>query len=382
MPDEHKQDDQQPLNIAPELNVLWYDYLTSDEYFFIRNHGDIPTFTPETYRLVVDGAVNQPMTLSLHDLQTRWRSQTLTVTMACAGNRRTDLHAIAPIVDEIIWEHNAIGNAAWTGASLADILHTAGLPADPTGWHVAFEGADRIDQHGRTISFGASISLVRALEGDVLLAWAMNDVPLSPARGYPVRIIVPGFIGARSVKWLTRITVQAQPSDNYYQQKAYRWFERDVRPATADWSSAPMIEEQPLNAVIISPQDGASEPADVNYRFRLGPQMEVIETIRKEYPAKVAIRGYAVPHGRHRIVAVEVSVDDGVTWAPATLLDAPQPHAWCRWQHTAHLPTGEHRLVVRATDDGGHTQPARPEDVWNFKGYLNNAWHRVSLEII
>ncbi len=166
--------------------------------------------------------VAAPLDLSVADLKARFAPVTVTAVMQCAGNRRADMLAVAPVSGDP-WAPGAIGNAEWTGVRLADVLRAAGIDADD-GRHVAFESHDRIaDTDTR---FGASIPLAKALAPETLLAFAMNGEPLAPEHGHPLRVVVPGFAGIRSPKWLARITVQDRPSDNPMQADDYKLFPR------------------------------------------------------------------------------------------------------------------------------------------------------------
>ena len=342
-----------PLNVAPDLNNLIAEFQTHDDVFFVRNHGNIPQLTAENYRLHIDGHVREPLTLSLNQILTQFPSHSISATLTCAGNRREELHALQEIRNEIIWGLSAISNAGWRGVLLRDILKAAGADFNPSH-HIAFEGYDDIVQDQGIINFGASIEMTKALEADVVLAYEMNDETLSPKRGYPIRLVVPGYIGARSVKWLRSIRIQDTPSDNYYQQKAYRKFGSEVVETEANWLTAPMLTEQALNAIICTPEYGSSLDGSA-----------------------LRIAGFALPQGDNYVTRVEVSTDGGHNWSEARITTPTHPHTWCFWEASATLAPGKHELVARAYDSGGNAQPAELQDVWNFKGYMNNAWHRI-----
>ena len=160
-----------------------------------------------------------PLELSLDDLRREFPIHRTAATLLCAGNRREELNAVE-IVAGTSWHQGAVGNAEWTGVRLADILERAGAASGDL--HVLFSSADTVTIRGVKTSFGASIPLAKALSPEVLVAFAMNGEPLSPEHGFPLRVVVPGYIGARSVKWLTGIQVADQPSDNYFQQNDYK----------------------------------------------------------------------------------------------------------------------------------------------------------------
>lgn len=344
-----------PLNGGPRLEDLIQSFVTPVPFFFIRNHGTIPMINPSSYRLLVDGMVKTPLVLSLEDLHKTFPRRTLAATIQCAGNRRRELYKIAPIPDELPWGAEALGNATWSGYPLADILEEAGVLSGAS--HIAFTGADQIEKNEKVIPFGASISLAKGQSPEVLLADSMNQAPLTLAHGAPLRVVVPGYIGARSVKWLARITVQDHPSRNFYQDRAYRLFAPEITPKTADWDTAPMIEQIPVNAAICVISKGAQVKA-----------------------GRLLIKGYALGQGMIPLARVEVSPDGGKHWLAARLLAEQAPWAWCLWEVDLPLDAVPGPLVVRAEDQLKNTQPRLLKTVWNFKGYLNNAWQVSPLE--
>jgi sulfite oxidase len=339
-----------PLNAEPALERLVDSFITPTDAFFKRNHAPSPAVDVASYRVVVDGMVERPLVLTLEDLRAFPRVE-LAATLQCAGNRRSDLIALAPTPGETPWRDGAIGTAVWGGVRLADVLERVGVGNGAR--HVAFLGMDRLEKAGETIGFGASIPLAKALAPEVMLADTMNGEPLRPEHGYPLRVIVPGFIGARSVKWLERITVQEAESSNHFQSRAYKVFPPEEDGSTADWDACASIEDYPVSSVIARPRAGAEVPAGV-----------------------VPLRGYAITGAGRGLLGVEVSPDGGGTWTAARMSDEGNAWTWRLWDAVVELAPGEHVLVTRAWDDAGG-QPAGVEAVWNFKGYLNNAWHRV-----
>ena len=350
----------EPFNAGPPLHRLIEAPVTPNDLFYVRNHGNVPAIAAERYRLSITGLVREPVSLSLDDLR-QFPEHTLVATLQCAGNRRHELMAYAPIPDELPWGDDAISTAVWTGVRLRDVLLAAGIQLED-GAHVAFSALDTVERQGQQFGFGSSIPTARALQPDVLLAYAMNGAPLPAPHGFPLRAVVPGYIGARSVKWLQSIRIQATPSDNYFQAHAYKLFPGWVTPETANFDEGLMLGEAPINATICAPEPGRTLPA--------GP---------------VRLRGFAIA-GLRAVERVDVSTDDGQTWCAAELLpplDTPDlPTAWRLWQADVTLDPGQHTLVVRAWDSAANTQPADVGAVWNFKGYANNAWHRVPVDVI
>lgn len=346
----------QPFNAGPPPELLCEYAVTPVDRFYVRNHGSAPTIDTTNYRLVVDGQVERPLELSLTALREQYPSVAVTATLQCAGNRRSELMEVRPIPGELRWEADAIGNAEWRGVPLAAVLEAAGV--DTAARYVAFTGLDTVERQEQTFGFGGSIPLAKACTPEVLLAYEMNGAALPAIHGGPLRVVTPGFIGARSVKWLHAITVQSAPSANYFQQHAYKLFGPDVTADNVDWTGGTMLEQTALNAVICEPQPDAA--------LRAG---------------RVTVRGYAIGDGGAAVARVEISADGGAAWHAAQLVGAARPWAWCLWQAELELPAGRHTLVARATDCVGNTQPADVAPLWNLKGYMNNAWHQIAVDV-
>ncbi len=344
-----------PFNAEPSLAHLVAAATTLVEHFYVRNHGPIPTIKVDEFNVRIEGLVRKPIEFSLAEIKAKFRQHEAVATLTCAGNRRSEMSAVKA-VPGVQWDAGAIGHAKWSGALLADILATAELKPDAK--HVWFEGFDPIKEKDGTVApFGGSIPLDRALakEHPALVAHAMNGESLSPEHGFPLRTIVPGYIGARSVKWLTKITVSDRPSPNHYVAEAYKLIQTDAKDELA---KAEPIYEFPINSAICSPAAGAMLKA-----------------------GEVTVSGYALPpgDGKSTIAKVELSADGGRTWRDAELVSKPAVNAWQLWQAKLRLPAGKHEFVVRATDSGGRTQPEK--GTWNLKGYLWNGWHRCDVDV-
>jgi len=319
---------QDPFNAETPLDVLCRSEVTPTELFFVRSHGPVPAVDPESYRLVLAGAVREPLTLSLRDLRELPRA-TVAATLCCAGNRRSELDSFP---DAVPWRAGAIGNAVWSGVRLRDLLRAADI--EPDMRHVAFTGLDDVDADGRVESFGGSIPIEKALASEVLLAYEMNGEPLPAEHGFPLRAIVPGYIGARSVKWLAAISVQREQSESFFHRTDYTL-------------GGTPLGELPLNSVVCAPRGGTT------------------------------VCGYAVAGGGRVVDGVEVSFDGGATWHDAALDGRGDPWTWRLWH--AELEPGAQEVLVRASDDAGGRQPEAMPAVSNPRGYANNAWHRVRL---
>ncbi|SNS72698.1 sulfite dehydrogenase (cytochrome) subunit SorA apoprotein [Streptosporangium subroseum] len=341
-----------PYNAEPSPCVLADRTLTPLDAFYSRNHGPIPDLDPASWRLTVDGLVGHPLTLSLEDLRSDFSEHALVATLQCAGNRRADLIKVRDIPGEDPWGPGAISTAHWNGVKLADVLARAELC--PEAAHIAFAAPDVSDIADPPQPYGGSIPVAKAITGQVLLAWGMNGRPLPRAHGAPVRAIVPGWIGARSVKWLQRVTAQAEPSDNYFQATAYRMLPSEADPARTGPCAGISLGPVTLNTAILRPDDGA--------RLR---------------PGLTQIAGYAYAGENRAVARVDVSLDEGGTWIQADLDEQVSPWAWQHWRTTADLGEGETVITARAWDTAGATQPESARHLWNPKGYANTSWARI-----
>lgn len=179
-----------------------------------------------------------------------------------------------------------------------------------------------------------------------------------PTHGFPLRVVVPGYIGARSVKWLSNIHLQEEASSNYFQAHAYKLFPPHIGHDNVDWNNGEMLGELPLNTVICQPQEGA-----------------ICST------GHIVVQGYAVSKHGVPIERIEVSSDEGKNWLPVPPVQQEHRWGWYFWEIPLKLPVGPQQLIVRAWDVLKRTQPGEMEQVWNFKGYMNNAWHRVRIVV-
>src|SRR4051794_24880275 len=217
--------EQEPFNAETGLAALAEAPVTATDAFYVRGHGPVPEIDPERWRLRVHGLVERELELSLATLREALPPRAVTATLQCAGNRRAGLMAIRDIPGEAPWGAGATGTATWAGVALADVLALA-RPRESAA-HVGFDGADVSGEAEPVQRFGGSIPLDKACRPEVLLAWSMNGEPLAPVHGAPLRVVVPGYIGARSVKWLEGIELRANPWEGYFQQVAYRLLPED-----------------------------------------------------------------------------------------------------------------------------------------------------------
>jgi DMSO/TMAO reductase YedYZ molybdopterin-dependent catalytic subunit len=331
----------EPFNAETPLDAL-REPVTPAPLHYVRSNFSLPDH-PGT--LTIGGAVERPLTLTLDELRAM-PATTLTVTLECAGNGRIGL---MPLPTGEPWAGNAVGTARWTGAPLHLLLERAAPRAD--GVEVFFGGADHGPyKGGPDISFGRSLARARALDpaAEVLVAWAMNDAPLPPDHGAPLRLVVPGWYGMASVKWLARIEVLTAPYVGQFQTTSYQ-FEWPDRAREAVTTILP-------RALITDPAPGDTLPR--------GP---------------FTVRGKAWS-GTGPITAVEVSIDGAGDWQPAQVAPPTGPYQWQEWHFDwSGAEPGRHVFRARATDAAGNCQPDSP--AWNRLGYGNNAVQVLAFDV-
>ena len=335
-----------PLNGEAPIWALARRTITPTAHFYVRNHFATPTIDGERWRLRVGGRVTRPLRLGLQDLYD-FPARVETVTLECAGNGRSSLH---PSVGGEQWGLGAISTAEWTGVRLIDILDRAGV--EPAAHQVVFRGADEAagEAHGGANRFERSLTLEDIHESGALVAYAMNGDSLPPDHGYPVRLVVPGWYGVASVKWLTDIRVIGRSFRGHFQTDKYMYeWEREGKLVKEP------VRLQKVRALITQPLTE-----------------EAVAT------GDVAVQGLAWS-GSAPIARVEVSVD-GQKWQPARLTVTGSRHEWQRWDLMTRFDRpGRATIRARATDLAGHTQPEQPE--WNRLGYGNNCIHEISIHV-
>ncbi|EFC49799.1 mitochondrial sulfite oxidase [Naegleria gruberi] len=366
---------QKPFNAETPPTLLCDKYITPNELFFIRNHLPVPSIDPSTYVLEITGETlkDGPIKLTLDDLKNgeKFKQHTLTVALQCAGNRRTEMSCYkAP--RGLGWTNAAVGNAMWTGVKLVDILEAYGITEDKILQdgkvkHVEFVGADT----DGISTYATSIPADRALsnKADVLLAFKMNgeDIPID--HGFPIRAIVPGAIGARNVKWLSKIILSEQESQSVWQQKDYKTFSPSTDWDNADFSKSSAVHDAPVQSAICVPSPDSRIASDS-------------ETI--------VVKGYALAGSGNGIERVDITTDNGTTWHTAQLEREPlkynRNYGWTLWQVEVPLSEkditeGKLKLCSKAVDTAYNVQPEDVKSIWNIRGILNNTWHCVNVSI-
>ncbi|XP_076357299.1 sulfite oxidase isoform X1 [Tachypleus tridentatus] len=358
-----------PFNAEPPLSLLVDSFITPNELFFIRNHLPVPEIIPEEYELEISGiGIKKEVVLTLEELKTKFLKHTITTTIQCAGNRRSEINKIKK-VKGLDWGSAAISTAEWSGARLLDVLKYAGADLNHKDIkHVEFEGLDTDPAHQ---SYGASVPAEKALNpnADILLAYEMNGNEIPRDHGYPVRAIVPGVVGARNVKWVGRVVLADDESHSHWQRRDYKGFSSSCDWDTADFDKAYSIQELPVQSAICIPLDGAT-----------------VSTVN----GAIKTKGYAWSGGGRKIIRVDVSVDQGETWISANLNQDDssiyQSWAWTLWEADIPLPENARpgtqvELICKAVDSSYNVQPETFEPLWNIRGVLATAWHRVTVTI-
>lgn len=326
-------------NRSMPLEALRYD-TTPPGLHYLLTHFDIPDVDVASYRLAVG---DREFTL---DEIRAFAPAMQPVTMECAGNGRA---LLSPRPVSTPWMHGAIGTAVWTGAPLIDVLEAAGVPAE--AGYVVFTGFDFGIEKGVEQQYQRALSLDDARRSEVMLAYEMDGRPLPVQHGAPLRLIVPGWYGMTSVKWLRSITFQAEPFDGF-QHRAYRI--RGSGDAVGD-----PVTLQAVRSLMVPP--GFPDYLTRQRIVDAGP---------------VSLQGRAWS-GAGEIVRVEVGVDG--EWIDASLDDPIGPYAWRGWRSSWDAAPGEHLLSCRATDASGAVQPDEPQ--WNYGGFMNNETHRIPVTV-
>ncbi len=329
--------------------------ITAIDSFYVRNHGPVPDIDAQHWRLTVDGLVDRVLHMSLAELQSELaaahgdrdhavrREPASRVPRGPGHPRRSPLGTGSDLDRDV--DGRSPGRRVGLGRH-----PLRGLVTPPSPHPTSPQLADPPQP------YGGSIDLAKATAGEVILAWAMNDQPLPPVHGGPVRVVVPGYIGARSVKWIDRITLQATPSDNYFQATAYRLLPAETDPHAAGPGDGLPLAAVALNADILTPDDQTTVSAGT-----------------------VDVSGYAYAGDDRTVARVDVSADNGRTWVQADVDTATSAWSWQHWHASLDLAVGRHTVTARAWDSTGASQPESAQHLWNPKGYINNSWARVTI---
>ncbi len=345
--------------VAETPEHLMDDDTTPIDKFFIRNNGNPPEFDgdADAWTITIDGHVNDPLEIALGELKSRFEHVTNRMVLECGGNGRAFFD---PPARGNQWTNGGAGCAEWTGVRLRDVLEAAGI--GPDAIYTAHDGADTHlsgDPDRQVISRG--VRLEKAMEDECMIVWAMNGEDLPAIHGGPVRLMIPGWPGSASHKWLTKITLRDVEHDGPGMTgTSYRVPIRPMIPgAEAEEGNFRILESMPVRSIISSPANGTTLP---------------------EGTRSLSLRG-AAWNGDHGIDAVHVSVDFGATWHAVTLADPRNRFDWRRWTAEVEVPSdGYYEVWSRATDSEGTAQPHIAGN-WNPQGYGGNPMHRVAVLI-
>jgi DMSO/TMAO reductase YedYZ molybdopterin-dependent catalytic subunit len=343
-----------PVNAETPPHLL-DDPITPANRFFIRNNGVVPENTsPDGWTLTVDGLVDNPLELTIPDLRDQFEVVTMALTVECAGNGRAFFD---PPASGNQWTYGAVGCAEFTGARLRDVLEKAGVKAGVV--YTAHEGADtHLSGDPDKVPISRGVTIEKAMTDNVLIAFEMNGGPLPAMNGAPLRLVVPGWPGSCSQKWLTRIWLRDVVHDGEKMTgSSYRLPNRPVEPgeevANEDYE---IIERMPVKSLITNPATG-TDPGG----------------------STVQVRGHAWS-GDRTIERVDLSIDFGATWLAAELGPPANSGSWQNWRLDVTFPqAGYYEVWSRATDSAGVAQPFAV--AWNPRGYVGNAMHRVAVRV-
>jgi DMSO/TMAO reductase YedYZ molybdopterin-dependent catalytic subunit len=331
------------------LEALRWD-VTPIGLHYLLTHYDIPEVDAASWRLEIGGLVERPLSLSLDELRRRPATE-LAVTMECAGNGRAH---VEPHVVSQPWLLEAVGTARWRGVPVAALLDEAGVRDGAV--EALFGGLDRGVEGEEEQAYERSLPLGLLRESDALLAYEMNGSSLPPQHGFPLRLVVPGWYGMTSVKWLSRVTLLDEPFGGYQMRHSYRLRQEEDEVGEA--------------ITMIAPRSLMVPPGIPEFLSRA--------RIVQAGGCEVVGRAWS---GGAELTGVDVSTDGGETWAPADLGDAALGRwAWRGWRFVWEAEPGEHELCCRARDAAGNEQPLDPP--WNVGGYMNNAVQRVAVTVV
>jgi sulfite oxidase len=347
---------EKPL-VAETPEHLLDEETTPTAKFFIRNNGLIPEApaNADAWKLTIDGEVGARLELALGDLKGRFRPRRYRMVLECGGNGRSFFQ---PQARGNQWTNGGAGGAEWTGIPLAEILKTAGVK--DTAKYTAHYGADpHLSGDTSKESLSRGMPIPKVMEDHSLLVFAMNGEPLQNIHGGPVRLVIPGWPGSLSHKWLTRITLRDREHDGQGMTgTSYRVPNKPMVPGgKADEKDFRILESMPVRSITTSPANGSKLPAGTR---------------------DVALRGAAWA-GDLTVSRVDVSIDFGQTWSQATLAPVRNRYDWNRWTATVKLPSdGYFEIWARATDSNGRMQPPVAAG-WNPQGYGGNPMHRIAI---
>jgi sulfite oxidase len=353
-----------PYNGEPPRDRLVNTEITRNADHFVRNHGGIPEIDEDKFFFDVEGLVNKPQQITLKQLQDEsiFPRKTMTVTLQCSGTRRIEqIHEYPGDGDELInapWGEGAIATAKWTGVSLKKVIKYCGGLKDG-GDNIEFFGADTYFKKGQVYNYAVSVPARKMKVNEVLLAWEMNGEPLPKIHGFPLRVVVCGYIGARSCKWLYKINVIKGPSMAPVQMKEYLYYTPQIGKQNATYSNGFSIQTMPVSSAIMTPRN----------------HDQII------HDGKIKLTGWAYS-GSGWPERVEVSWDGGSVWyeVPHDKMSTKYFHAWRTWEYDCPVDAeGWLEFVVRTWDSSMNTQPTYVRSAWNWDLHVTSSCHRIKI---
>ncbi|XP_072386052.1 sulfite oxidase-like isoform X2 [Diabrotica undecimpunctata] len=356
---------EKPFNGGPKSSLLVEDFHTPNDIFYIRNHLPVPRVSAEDFKLTIDVEGAGSKTFNLDEIK-QLPHRTVTITAQCGGLRRQEMtDKLRKDTQGVKWEINGVGNATWTGVALIDALKAAGYNEST---HTDLEHLQFTSYHSAGGPYVTGIPIHKVLnpKNNIMLCWEMNGQELTPDHGYPLRIIVPGFIGARWVKQIEKIEVRKEECQAHWHQQLYKYFGPHVTLDNVDYSSLSPVQDLPVMSAILSPSDQETVVISGN---------------------KLPVKGFAYSGGGNKIVRVEVSNNKGKTWMPAKLVHTgsdPVPYhfTWALW--SCDVPTDGKRCIeiwVKATDSACNVQPENWEHIYNIRGVACTAFHKIRVNL-
>ena len=354
-----------PYNGEPPKRLVTDKSITPNSLHFVRNHGGIPLIQKEDYSFLLDGLVANPQSFTLDDLmdESRFPRIKKTITIQCSGTRRIEQILKYPgqgdEVPQAPWAEGAIGTAEYEGISLKKVIKACGGLIDDAK-HLEFYGAETYFKDENCMNYVVSVPWSKVKANEVMLAWNMNGEPLPKIHGYPLRTVVFGYIGARSVKWLYRIKAIKQPSRAPVQSQEYLYFPQQVGKHNFKMTDGIQIQEMPVSSAIMSPWN----------------KQVVIHN------GKIRCKGWAYSGGGRWPERVELSASGGFNWytVPLENLSKKRTWTWRTWE--IDLPCdveGWIEIVVRCWDNALNTQPPDVRTAWNWGLHVTSSCHRISV---
>ena len=331
------------------------DDTTPTDKFYIRNNGQIPEMAkdPDTWKITVDGEVNNKLELTLGELKAKFKPVTRRMVLECGGNGRS---FFTPQARGNQWTNGGVGCAEWTGVRVADVLKAAGVK--PSAVFSGHYGADpHLSGDTSRVALSRGVPIKKLMDENNLIVWNMNGKPLENIHGFPLRLVIPGWPGSVSSKWFTRIWIRDKVHDGQGMgATSYRVAIQPMVPGgKPDLKNFKDLESMPVRSIITNPADGTKIPAGTR---------------------EVKLRG-ASWAGDHEVKQVDISTDYGATWHRAQVSKPKNKYDWQRWMATVKLPSdGYYEIWTRGTDSRGVTQPF-VAGFWNPQGYGANPMHRI-----